>query len=281
MTSPLGKGLSALLGDINQNIKSDNLNNIIDIEQIFPNPDQPRKYFSEEKINELVLSINAKGVLQPLIVRKKNDIFEIVAGERRWRACQKAGIKQVPVVIVDCNDKEALELALIENLQRQDLNPIEEAESLKALQENHSKNQEEIAISIGKSRSYVANMLRLNNLPDFVKEKIRDGKISAGHAKMLINTENTESIIDTILKDNLSVRETEKLVKNLKNPPKAVLAENSVMENDTYVIAQRLSKQLNTKVNLKIGRYGGVVNIYFNSYEQLDNILQLIDLNND
>lgn len=274
--NPLGKGLAALLGSEYLD-KTFAEKGLIDITHIKANPKQPRQSFPQEQMAELISSIKLKGILQPLIVRKQDGIFEIIAGERRWRAAQKAGLTQIPVMILNCTEEESLEIALIENLQRQDLNPMEEAESLKVLQDKHKKSQEEIAMHIGKSRSYVANMLRLNNVSSLAKEKIRNGEISAGHARALINVENVDQIVGKIIQENLSVRDTEQLIRQIKNKKNNTnYSEGNPLEIDAALIAESLKKRLLTSVGLKLTKNGGCINIYFNSYEQLDSIIQKI-----
>eukprot|EP01040_Poterioochromonas_malhamensis_P024669 gene24669-30572_t len=179
--------------------------NEISVNSLKPGKMQPRHYFNEEKMQTLVESVRQKGILQPLLVREiESGFYEIIAGERRWRAAKEAGLADIPVVIVTCNDREALELGLIENLQRDDLNPMEEAESLHKLLVEHQKTQEEIAFSISKSRSYVANMLRLMQLPEEVKNLLRAGKLSAGHARSILNSNNIEELAKRIVNERLS-----------------------------------------------------------------------------
>jgi ParB family chromosome partitioning protein len=281
----LGKGLAALLGESSDNSldKAVGDKTVLDIHKVIPTTSQPRKDFSDDKLEELVSSIKQKGILQPLLVREKESFFEIIAGERRWRAAKKAGLNKVPVVILNCNDEEALEIGLIENLQRQDLNPIEEAESLKVLQDRYQKNQEEIAFSIGKSRSYVANMLRINNLSSDIKDKIRNGAITTGHAKTLINVDDPGYLVEKIIQENLSVRAAEQLSKQLKKGKQLESKNFSNTDNETELsmdaalIAEKLSAKLTLPVTLKITKTGGVVSIYFKSYEELDSIIQKLE----
>ncbi len=273
-TKNLGRGLSALLGEIDDYVHEENLKkNSSELPTYFLQPGkmQPRLYFDAEKLQALVDSIRQKGVLQPLLVRKiDTEHFEIIAGERRWRAAKEAGIKTVPVIVVECNDLEALEIGLIENLQRDDLNPIEEAESLKRLMTEHQKTQEEIAFAISKSRSYVANTLRLNQLPDLVKQMIREGKITAGHARSLINAPNIEELAAKIVKEKLSVRETENLTRKTKASTKTL---HQNIDPDIQILADRIGEITGMKTKLQIGKLGGILSLHFNQFEQLDDLM--------
>lgn len=275
----LGKGLAALLGEANiphaqQTPQS------IDVASIQPGRHQPRQEFAQENLDDLVLSIRRKGILQPLLVRQfQPGQFEIIAGERRWRAAKLAGLERVPVVIINCNDQEALEIGLIENLQRHDLNPIEEGEAIKRLQEEFHLTQEQIANGIGKSRSYVANMMRLSNLDPHIKALIRENKLSAGHARAVITAANPESLIKQIIDQNLNVRDTEQLVKNTKNPTKPVNAKAGKqylgpMDTDVQLITEQLAESLNMKVHLTIKGQGGAITINFQNLNQLDILLE-------
>ena len=211
--SRLGKGLDALIPSEKEIESSSNL---VPIERIRPNKDQPRKHFVDEALKDLASSIREKGVIQPLTVRKSGSDFEIIAGERRWRASKLAGIKNLPVVVIEADDNEVLELALIENLQREDLNPIEEAEAYQKLAEEFNLTHEEISKKIGKDRSTITNQLRLLKLSKRAREALVGGLISAGHARALVTVEDEARIdeyLDIIIANNLSVRQTEKLVK--------------------------------------------------------------------
>ena len=215
----LGRGLSSLIGD--SDIKTSN--DKISISSIIPNKNQPRKIFEKEALEELTNSIKERGIIQPLIVRKSDDQdnkFELIAGERRWQAAQSAGLHEVPVVIIEADNLKSLELAIIENVQRKDLNAIEEAESYKNLIENFGYDQEKVSQFIGKSRSHISNSLRLLTLPEKLIDMIRNEKISQGHAKILIGLENALLLAEKIIKKKLSVRQTENLVRILKNGQK-------------------------------------------------------------
>jgi len=268
----LGRGLSALLGDTDLEIQKQQTTEI-DISIIKPGRLQPRQVFSPEKMSSLVESVREKGVIQPLILRKLNSIheeYEIIAGERRWRAAKEVGLESVPAVVMSCTDSEALEIGLIENLQRDDLNPVEEAESFQRLIADHGKTQEQIAQALSKSRSYVANMLRLNTLPTHVKKLIHDGRLSAGHARALINHENLDDVIDDILKNNLSVRDTEQKVKQSKQKKSGV---SEKYNEDALQLAEQISGLLSVKAKVEIKPSGGIISLYFNNYEQMDDLI--------
>ena len=221
----LGRGLSSLMGDLNnepltsnENSESQTIEKLVPVEKIYPNPNQPRKSFQEEKLIELANSIKTKGIVQPLIVRKKKgtkESFEIVAGERRWRAAQRAQIHELPVIIKEFTDIEVLEIAIIENVQRADLNPIEEALGYKNLMENFDHTQDGLSKEIGKSRSHIANLLRLLNLPSAVQELLISGQLTAGHARALVTCDNPLAIAKQIISLGLSVRDAERLAKNV------------------------------------------------------------------
>ena len=215
----LGRGLSSLIGD-NEVTKN---NNFVSISSIITNKFQPRKKFDKDSLEDLTKSIKERGVIQPLIVRKSQRDeykFELIAGERRLQAAQKAGLHEVPIVVIEANDLKSLELAIIENVQRNDLNPIEEANGYKRLIEEFSYDQEQVSKFIGKSRSHISNSLRLLNLPKDVLSLIEEGKISQGHAKVLVGLENSYFIARKIVDKNLSVRQAESLIKAIKNPKK-------------------------------------------------------------
>ncbi|MCX7343596.1 MAG: ParB/RepB/Spo0J family partition protein [Proteobacteria bacterium] len=282
----LGKGLAALLGDVHTP-QAQQIPQSLEISLIQPGANQPRQEFNEESLADLVLSIQRKGILQPLLVRQTQPgKFEIIAGERRWRAAKVAKLERVPVVIIACNDQEALEIGLIENLQRHDLNPLEEAEAIKRLQEEFKLTQEQIASSIGKSRSYVANILRLNTLNPDIKKLIRENKLSAGHARALITAPNPSVLAEQIIQENLSVRDTEKLVKNhnqkdkLNNnysssPISATSGKQFVgpMDTDIQILSDQLAESLNMKVHLVVKGQGGSLTINFQNLDQLDILL--------
>ncbi|CAO5677001.1 MAG: putative chromosome-partitioning protein ParB [Holosporales bacterium] len=280
--SPLGKGLAALLGDLDYTEESsqDVENAIIKlgINDIHPGKMQPRQRFDTEKMMHLVDSIRDRGVLQPILVRQsENDQYEIIAGERRWRAAKEAGLKEVPVVFLACSDEDALELGLIENLQRDDLNAMEEAESLKRLMDEFKKTQDEVAKAIAKSRSYVANLVRLTTLPEYVKDLIRNGKLSAGHARTLIGTENTEQLVQEILDEKLSVRQTEDRVREINDAKqKKGTKVEKMVDPDLLLVAEKIQTALGLPTKIEITRSGGYIKMSFETYEQLDVVVSKI-----
>ncbi|MCH9747461.1 MAG: ParB/RepB/Spo0J family partition protein [Alphaproteobacteria bacterium] len=285
----LGRGLSALMADVNEPktneiIKS--LDQTVAIERIRPNPNQPRKNFESNSLDDLVASIKEKGVLQPLIVRTVGNNFEIVAGERRWRAAQKAQIHKLPVIIRNFTDAEVLEVAIIENIQRADLNPIEEAASFRQLMERFGHTQEMLAEALGKSRSYIANLLRLLNLPKAIQEYVLRGDLSAGHARALITIEKPEIIVKKIIEDGLSVRQTEALVRKLSSgadegkPNKEIVRRRSEKDADTRALESDLSAALGLKVSLSFDTNGqtGQLKLRYNSLDQLDDLCRKLSI---
>jgi len=277
----LGRGLSALLGEVHN--KSTNLDGgravkMIPIEFLQPGKYQPRQQIDSESIVELSQSIAEKGVLQPLLVRPLTDtnsknIYEIIAGERRWRASQKAQIHEVPVIIEDLNDQETLEIALIENLQRQDLSPLEEAEGYQQLMSEFKHTQSELAKVMGKSRSHVANTLRLLSLPKFIKEMIDDKRLSAGHGRALLGATNLKKLVETVLKQGLNVRQTEKLVKKDSASSRKSVTRTFVKDADTIALERNISDSLGLKVDIKFSDGRGALTIYYKGLSQLDDIL--------
>jgi ParB family chromosome partitioning protein len=274
----LGKGLDALFIDNSTEENGDKLVNINDIE---PKRDQPRKYFDEEALKELADSIAMHGIIQPLLVRPLSDGgYQLIAGERRWRAARMAGLMQVPVVIKEMTDEEAMELALIENLQREDLNPIEEAEGFKLLMDTYSFTQEQAAEKVGKSRPAVANALRLLSLPQAVLDMVKQGIISSGHARTLIPLTDEKLIIklaEEISQKELSVRETEKIVKTLLKPKSEIVRKKSKRDPyyDECEIAIREELGRKAKINVSRGNKGSI-EIEFFSKEDLQSILEAL-----
>ena len=253
---------------------------LLKINQVEPNRDQPRKEFDEDALLELADSIKQFGVLQPLLVQKKKDYYEIIAGERRWRAAKLAGLKEVPVLIKSYTDQEIVEISLIENIQRENLNPIEEAMAFKRLLEEFHLKQDEVAERVSKSRTAVTNSMRLLKLSDKVKQMIIDDMISTGHARALLAIEDEEQqylLATKIFDEKLSVRETEKLVKSLKNPKKEVkktTPEHQFIYND---IAERMKSIMGTKVNINAKANGkGKIEIEYYSEEELERIYDLM-----
>lgn len=287
----LGRGLSALMSDINVSADKDGLiqsaqrlDQLIAVEKLFPNPNQPRRDFTPEALEDLASSIRQKGVLQPLIVRpiSGTDTFEIVAGERRWRAAQMAQVHRLPVVVRDFDDTEVLEVAIIENIQRADLNAIEEAAGFRQLMDRFGHTQEKIAEALSKSRSHIANLLRLLNLPMDVQGHIRDGKLSAGHARALITTSNPSELARSIIEKGLSVRETEKLARETSSTPKRVKsgAGKSRFEKDADTRALEADLSANLRMGVSInhepGGDRGVLTIRYNTLEDLDNLCRTL-----
>jgi len=272
----LGRGLSSLIGD--SDVKT--TNNKISISSIVPNKNQPRKLFEKESLQELTNSIKQRGIIQPLIVRKLNDQdnkFELIAGERRLQAAQSAGFHEVPVVIIDADNLKSLELAIIENVQRKDLNSIEEAESYKNLIENFGYDQDQVSKFIGKSRSHVSNSLRLLTLPEKIVEFIRHEKITQGHAKILIGLENALLLAEKIIKKKLSVRQTEGLVRLLKrSSKKAHKSKNANIINTENELTDKIGMRvlLNPKKNNT-----GTLTFEYKGYDQLDRLISIIKSN--
>lgn len=279
--SGLGKGMGALL---QTTVQQDGRKYFsCPIEEIKPNHKQPRKTFPDAKLEELAASIREKGIIQPLVVRRVDDYYQIIAGERRWRASQKAGLKEVPVVIKDVSEDFALEMALIENIQREDLNPIEEADAYRNLLESFDLSQEEVAKRVGKERSTVANALRLLRLPDAVRNLVIESKLSMGQARALLSLENAAEITAAahdVVKKNMTVRETEALVKRLKNG--SVLPDRSQMESETNPdllhLASELKQALGTQVKILSKGEGGRIEIAYYSASDLDRLLELLGI---
>ena len=282
----LGKGLSALLGDDRPVIETggaqlsdaaqtgDATRRHLPIGFLERNADQPRYVFDDKAIEELAASIKEKGMLQPILVREiGTDRFQIVAGERRWRAAQKAGIHDVPVVVRDLSDSEVLELAIIENIQREDLSPVEEAKAYHNLMQEFGYTQETVAVHVGKSRSHVANLLRLLTLPASIQGLVDSGKLSMGHARALVGAKDVEALAQHIVKAGLSVRQTEQLAAEDKGQrPKAAQSKRSVKDADTIALEKDLSAALGLKVEIDHEGEGGAVKISYTTLEQLDDI---------
>jgi len=288
----LGRGLDSL---ISSNTKiydqsSENLQNNVSeivISEIVPSPWQPRKIFDEEPLNDLVLSIKEHGILQPLVVRKTNDKYELVAGERRWRAAQLASLKKVPIVLIEVDDKKALEIALVENLQREDLNPIEEARGYALLKETFNLTQEQVSERVGKGRTTITNALRLLDLSDFIQEKVSLNILSVGHAKVLLKINDLSQqndIAQNVIKENLSVRALEKIVRRLGLPPKKKRAEKVDIPNEYLKsLTENLHKYLGSSVKIIPSKtltngkkIKGSVQIDYYDNDELDRMLQII-----
>ena len=284
----LGRGLEALLGEMNENVLTEELaeiktNETASIEKIFVSSFQPRKDFDENAIKSLAESIKEKGVLQPLIVRRKENGFELIAGERRLRASKMAGLAEVPVVIKDLSDSEVLEIALIENLLRENLSAIEEASAYQQLMDNFSHTQERVAGIVGKSRSYVANTLRLLSLPEDVKKLVSEGKLSAGHARCLVGLDNASVLADKIIKEDLNVRQVEAFVAKQKGcdkneTPSAENKKHTPKNVDLADIEERLNKNLGLRIKVISSKQGGgKVVLQYASVAELDMIIDILE----
>lgn len=280
MAKKLGMGLSALLGGGDDDFSGlgDGAPKSVAVTALYPGQYQPRHAFGEEGLRDLAESIRAKGVLQPLLVRphpSEDGAFEIIAGERRWRAAQLAQIHDVPVIVRDFNDRETLEVALIENLQRQDLSPLEEADGYRRLMGEFSHTQEVLAQSLGKSRSHVANMLRLLTLPEPVKAMLDDGTLSAGHARALVGADQAVALAQEVVRKGLNVRQTEKLVKG--RPPASTTPSSrgavKAKDADTLALENDLENLLGLKVGIDDRNGRGTLTIHYESLEQLDGVL--------
>ncbi|SMO71297.1 ParB/RepB/Spo0J family partition protein [Ruegeria faecimaris] len=282
----LGRGLSALMADVTQEpqgrVPTDSRRPdlTIPIEKLHANPNQPRRTFAREHLDELAASVKEKGIIQPLIVREiAEGDYEIVAGERRWRAAQMAQLHDIPVIVRDFDDTEVLEVAIIENIQRADLNAVEEAAGYKQLMDRFGHTQEKLAEALGKSRSHIANLLRLLSLPMDVQTLVIEGKLSAGHARTLITAENASDLAKQIVKDGLSVRATEALVKKQQQGDAARPAPrsrdlNAGKDADTRALEKDLSAILAMKVaiNHKAGSETGQVVLTYENLDQLDDL---------
>jgi ParB family chromosome partitioning protein len=269
----LGRGLGALIPGSSPAERRGVIN--LGIEEIRPDKHQPRRHFDEANIAELAESIKSKGLLLPLIVRRAHEGYVLVAGERRWRAAQKAGLRELPAMVREVSEKEAFELALIENIQREDLNPVEEAEAYKRLIEEHGLTQEELAARVGKDRSTVANALRLLRLPDVIKEAIVAGQLSMGHARALLaiaDETDLKKAAEKVMAEQLSVRAAEALVQRLKSKrgPKEKREEGTVQ---TRHLVEKLQRKLGAKVELKDKGGSGVLEIRYQSLAELDRVL--------
>ncbi len=272
----LGRGLSSLIGETKVETKTNKLL----LSEIIQNKFQPRKNFDEENLNDLTNSIKERGVIQPIIVRKsatENSKFEIIAGERRWLAARKAGLHDIPVVVTEADDLKSLEFAIIENVQRHDLNPLEEAQGYKRLIDEFSYDQEKVSKFIGKSRSYITNTLRLLNLPPEVLQFIEEKKISAGHAKILVGLENALFIANKIIEKKLSVRQTENFVKIFKKRKKSY---NLSKDPNISQLEQSISDKIGLSVSIKNSKKNkGTITFSYHEIDQLNKIIDIIKAN--
>jgi ParB family chromosome partitioning protein len=282
--SRLGRGLAALIGDVGVEAKatgpSARSQRKVPIEFVRANPRNPRKLFSDAELTELTDSIRERGIIQPIVVRARGaDSYEIIAGERRWRAAQRAGLHEVPVVVLDVSDAEALELAIIENVQRADLNPLEEATGYQVLAAEFNHSQEDIARIVGKSRSHVANTLRLLRLPDSVKAFINAGKLSAGHARALINQADPEAFAREIIDKGLNVRQVEALAQEHAEASgkKIKTRVRALKDTDTLALEKRLSDALGLAITVDHRGKGGVLRIRYRTLDQLDDVVARLE----
>ena len=286
----LGRGLSALMADVGPEPTATPASParpdmFVPIEKVFPNPDQPRRSFTEDQLQDLAASIKAKGIIQPLIVRaRSDDEYEIVAGERRWRAAQIAQLHEIPVLIRKFTDTEVLEIAIIENIQRADLNPVEEATGYRQLMDKFGHTQEKLAEEMGKSRSHIANLMRLLQLPDDVQAMLVDGKLSAGHARALITSDDPSALARQVVAQGLSVRATEALAKKKpeteKGPSAKPRSGASEKDADTKALESDLSAAIGLPVQVdhKAGGESGQVTIKYASLDQLDEICRILSI---
>lgn len=274
----LGKGMAALLPVVS--VAEDKNYFLCPIEKIRPNRNQPRKQFAPEKLDELAASIREKGIIQPLVVTQKGDHYEIIAGERRWRASQKAGLREVPVVIREATEEAVMELALIENIQREDLNAIEEAQAYKSLVEHFGISQDEVARRVGKNRTTITNSLRLLRLPEEIQRDVVEERLSMGHARALLGLETEELIHRArheILHRLLSVRAAEELVNRLKKTPKQQVKQAKQPDLLMTALEDQLQKQFQTRISIRRNNAGkGAVEIHFNSPDELTRVIDLL-----
>jgi len=278
--SRLGRGLAALIGDVGEESQVGKSNDPgrrprrAPVENLRTNPRNPRKHFTEAELEELTVSIKERGIIQPIVVRDAGkDKFEIIAGERRWRAAQRAGLHDVPIVIVEATDAQSLELAIIENVQRADLNAIEEAAGYQALMDTFHHSQDDVGQIVGKSRSHVANTLRLLKLPETVKSYIAAGKLSAGHARMLIGQPDADKLANEIVSRGLNVRQVEQIARD-KSKGKIAKSPKSA---DTRAIEKRLSDVLGLIVSLDHGPKGGTLHIKYRDVDQLTEVIRRLE----
>jgi ParB family transcriptional regulator, chromosome partitioning protein len=275
----LGMGLQALLGESasprsEQPSESHGGVREIEIARVRPNPNQPRQQFSEESLGELADSIAERGVLQPILLRPEGDTYQIIAGERRWRAAQQARLHTIPAIVRDIDESTTAELALIENVQREDLNAIEEAEGYRQLIQRHGHSQEDIGRIVHKSRSHIANLLRLLDLPEFVKRSLLQGDISMGHARAVAAAPDPEELTREIVAKGLSVRQAEARAKRAKGPPELVLKPDRVVDPDLAALERQLGDMLGLKVQVAHKGQGGTITLNYSNLDQLDMVCQ-------
>jgi ParB family chromosome partitioning protein len=283
--SRLGRGLAALIGDVgeeSQSAERTKTQRRLPIEFLRPNPRNPRRTFPEAELAELAASVRERGVIQPILARAlrgAGEAYEIIAGERRWRAAQRAGLHDVPVVVIEATDEQSLEYAIIENVQRADLNAIEEAQGYEALAIEFKHSQDDIARIVGKSRSHVSNTLRLLKLPEPIKSYIRAGKLSAGHARMLVGQPNAEALAEDIVTRGLNVRQVEALARDEgKKPSKGKQTRKPRGKDaDTLALEKRVSDALGLKVTIDHREGAGTVHVQYRDYDQLDEIVRRLE----
>ncbi|MDA9759099.1 ParB/RepB/Spo0J family partition protein [Candidatus Pelagibacter sp.] len=271
----LGRGLSSLIGET----KVEQETNKLSISDLYPNKFQPRKIFDEDSLNDLEKSIKERGIIQPIIVRKSNEDskYEIIAGERRWLAAQKAGLHEVPVVVTEADDLKSLEFAIVENVQRNDLNPLEEAQGYQRLINDFSYDQEKVSKFIGKSRSYITNCLRILTLPSDVLKLIENKKLSAGHAKILVGLENASFVAQKIIEKKLSVRQSENFVKIFKKKKGSYIKSvDPNIQNLEKIISDKIGLNVSIKNNKK---NKGTITFIYHDIEQLNKIIDIIKSN--
>jgi ParB family transcriptional regulator, chromosome partitioning protein len=275
---PLGRGLAALFGEAGGSPSPGTTARVVPIEAIRPSAFQPRRHFTEDELEALAQSIREKGILQPLLVRPSADPasdYELVAGERRWRAAQRAGLHEVPVTVREVADSEALEIALVENLQRENLTPLDEAEAYSRLTRDFGRNQGTIAEAVGKSRSHVANMMRLLALPAPVRRLLEEGALSAGHARALLGADDPLGLAGEVVRRGLNVRATELLVRRRGGEARAPRAPRRHDAN-VAAIEQELARRLGLKITLTMRGRGGTVGIHFTTLDQLDRVVDVL-----
>jgi ParB family chromosome partitioning protein len=284
--SRLGRGLATLIGEVaaESSVDRPRGQRRVPTESLRPNARNPRRVFSNTELDELVASLRERGIIQPIVarpVRGTHDAYEIVAGERRWRAAQRAGLHEVPVVIIDATDDEALQLAIIENVQRANLNPLEEAEGYRALIRDFSHSQDDVARLVGKSRSYVANTLRLQTLPDPVKEHIHAGRLDAGHARALVGHRDAEQLAEEIVSRGLNVRQVEALAREGDGKGAKVNGRKSLARSEKnanlVALEKRISDALGLAVSINDRGRGGVLSIRYRNLDQLDDVLRRLE----
>lgn len=274
----LGRGLAALIGDVGDEPEAARARGgqrRAPIEFLKPNPKNPRRHFSDEELEDLGASIRERGVLQPILVRAipgLADAFEIIAGERRWRAAQRAGLHDVPVIVIEASDRDAMEIAIIENVQRSDLNAMEEAGGYEQLMADHGYTQNDLAKVIGKSRSHVANMLRLLKLPESVRQSVESGAISAGHARALLSVDNPEQVAKMVIDRGLTVRDVERIGQNPGAAPEQKGRAKAPKDPDTLAVEKALEEVLGLSVSIDHRGEGGEVRIRYKTLEQLDGL---------